>query len=140
MADMDDIFQVEMSHKSGQVVSVMVHIVPIGRLGRASMATAVMGYHAIAMMQEEQHLRVPIIGRKRPAMAEHNRLTFTPVFVVDRDAILCRDRVHLLLLAVAFGFELRTWHPLFAAEATTFFLRCALRFASPGRSPPRHLN
>src|SRR3984885_8422830 len=103
MADMDDILQVEMSHKSGQVVSVMVHFVPIGRLGGASMATAVMGDHTIAMMQEEQHLRVPIIGRKRPAMAEHNRLTFTPVFVVDRDAILCRDRVHLLLLAVAFA-------------------------------------
>src|SRR5271156_5132668 len=103
MANMDDIFQVEMSHKSGQVVSVMVHIVAVASLSGASMATAVMGDHAIAMMQEEQHLRVPIIGRKRPAMAEHNRLTFTPVFIVDRDAILCRDRVHLLLLAVAFA-------------------------------------
>src|ERR1700759_5609955 len=106
MANMDDIFQVEMSHKSGQVVSVMVHIVPIGRLGGASMATAVMGDHAIAMLQEEQQLRVPIVGRKRPAMAEHNGLTFTPVLVVDRNAILRRDRVHLLLLAVALGFEL----------------------------------
>src|SRR5277367_4384886 len=88
MADMDDILQVEMSHKSGQVIGVMVHIVAIGGLGGASMATAVMGDHAIAMMQEEQHLRVPLIGRKRPAMAEHNRLTFTPVLVVDLDAIL----------------------------------------------------
>src|SRR5271156_3601635 len=113
----------------------MVHIVAVASLSRASMATAVMGDHAIAMMQEEQQLRVPIIGRKRPAMAEHNRLTFTPVLVVDRDAILCRDRVHLLLLAVAFGFELRApGHPLFAAEETSFFLRCALRFASSGRS------
>src|ERR1700761_8066411 len=103
MADMDDIFQVEMSHKSGQVVSVMVHIVAIGGLGGASVATAVMGDHAIAVMQKEKHLRVPVIGRKRPAMAKHNRLTFTPVLVVDRDAILCRDRIHLLLLAVAFA-------------------------------------
>jgi hypothetical protein len=42
--------------------------VAVGGLGRATMATAVMGDNAIAMMQEEQQLRVPIIGRQRPAM------------------------------------------------------------------------
>src|ERR1700752_887681 len=138
MANMDDIFQVEMSHKSGQVVSVMVHIVAVASLSRASMATAVMGDHAIAMMQEEQHLRVPIIGRKRPAMAEHNRLTFTPVFVVDRDAILCRDRVHLVLLAVAFASN--SAPTVRSKKRQASFLRCGLRFPSPGGSAPRHLN
>jgi hypothetical protein len=57
------------------LTGVMVHIVAIASLGGASMATAVMSDHAIAMMQEEQHLRVPIIGRQRPTMAEHNRLS-----------------------------------------------------------------
>src|SRR5258705_10306254 len=95
MANMDDIFQVGMSHKSGQVVSVMVHIVAVASLSRASMATAVMGDHAIAMMQEEQHLRVPIIGRKRPAMAEHNWLARTPVLVEDLRAVLGGDGGHV---------------------------------------------
>jgi hypothetical protein len=30
------------------------------------------------MMQEEQQLRVPIIGRQRPAVAKHDRLARTP--------------------------------------------------------------
>jgi hypothetical protein len=47
------------------------------------MASAVMRYDAIPVLEEEQHLRVPVIGRQRPAMAEHDGLTFAPVLVVD---------------------------------------------------------
>src|ERR1700680_3509524 len=88
MADMDGVFQVEMRRKSRQVVSVMVHIVALAGLSGATVATAVMGDHAIAMLQEEQQLRVPIIGRQRPAMAEHNWLARTPVLVEDLRAVL----------------------------------------------------
>ena len=75
MADMDGILQVEMLRKSSQVVRIMVHIVAIGDWSGASMATAVMGDHAIAPMKEEQQLRIPVIGRQRPAVAEHNGLS-----------------------------------------------------------------
>src|SRR5229473_844678 len=95
MADMDGVFQVEMRRKSRQVVGVMVHIVALGGLGGATMATAVMGDHAVAMMQEEQQLRVPIIGRQRPTMAEHNWLTRTPVLVEDLRAVLGGDGGHV---------------------------------------------
>src|SRR6266404_1118816 len=95
MADMDGIFQVEMRRKSGQVVGVMVHIVALGGLGGATMATAVMGDHAIAMMQEEQQLRVPIVGRQRPAMAEDNWLARTPVLVEDLRCVLGGDGGHV---------------------------------------------
>ena len=61
----DGVFQVEMRRQSRQVVGVTVHIVAVGGLGRTAMATAVMGNYAIAVMQEEQQLRVPIIGRQR---------------------------------------------------------------------------
>src|SRR6266480_2505786 len=88
MADMDGVFQVEIRRKSRQVVGVMVHIVALGGLGGATMAAAVMCDHAIAMMQEEQQLRVPIIGGQRPAMAEHDRLARTPVLVEDLRAVL----------------------------------------------------
>ena len=56
MADMDGVFQIEMRGKSGEVVGVMVHIVAVGRLRGAAMATAVMSDDAIALLQEEQHL------------------------------------------------------------------------------------
>ncbi|HEY3826240.1 MAG TPA: hypothetical protein VGL82_16855 [Bryobacteraceae bacterium] len=74
MADMDGVFQVEMRRESRQVVGVMIHIVAIGGLGRATMATAVMSNHAIATMQKEQQLCVPIIGRQRPAMAANGSI------------------------------------------------------------------
>ena len=51
-----------MRRQSRQVVGIMVHIVAVG-LGRVTVAMAVMGDNPIAMMQEEQQLRVPIIGR-----------------------------------------------------------------------------
>src|SRR5580693_6128944 len=94
MADMDGVLQVEMLRKSGQVVGVVVHIVALGGLSGAAMATAVMGDHAIAMVQEEQQLRVPIIGRQGPAMAEHNCRARTPVLVEDLDTVLGRDGWH----------------------------------------------
>ncbi len=57
------------------------------------MAAPVMGYDAIAVLEEEQHLRVPIIGRQRPAVAEHDGLTFAPVLVEDLNAVFGGDRV-----------------------------------------------
>ena len=59
------------------------------------MAAAVMGDHAIALIQEEQHLRVPVIGRQRPAMAEHNGLAGTPVLVENLDAVFGCDGGHV---------------------------------------------
>src|SRR5437870_7091966 len=94
MADMDGVFQVEMRRKSRQVVGVMVHIVALGGLGGATVATAVMGDHAVAMMQEEQQLRVPIIRRQRPAMAEHDWLARSPILEVDFRSVFRSDRRH----------------------------------------------
>jgi hypothetical protein len=33
--------------------------------------------------QEEQHLRVPIVGRQRPTVRENDRLTFAPILVIN---------------------------------------------------------
>jgi hypothetical protein len=62
MADMDGVFQTEMRCNSSQVIGVMVHIVAIPGLGRATMAAPVMRDHTIALLHKEQHLIVPIIG------------------------------------------------------------------------------
>src|SRR5262249_9007034 len=44
--------------------------------------------------QEEQHLGITVVRRKRPAVAEHDRLTRAPVLVEDLDPVLCRDGRH----------------------------------------------
>src|SRR5207237_8084332 len=84
-------------------VGVMIHVVATADLGGASMATPVVGDDAIAALEEEQHLRVPIIGRQRPAMAEHDGLTFAPVFVEDLNAVFGGDRVHGTSLGTSGG-------------------------------------
>src|SRR6267378_3411768 len=82
-----------------QVVRVMIHVMTVTGLAGAAMAAPVMGYDAIAVLEEEQHLRVPIIGRQRPAVAEHDGLTFAPVLVEDLNAVLRRDSAHRWLLS-----------------------------------------
>src|ERR1700758_397977 len=76
----------------------MIHVMAATGLGGAAMAAPVMGYDAIAVLEEEQHLRVPIIGRQRPAVAEHDGLTFAPVLVEDLNAVFGGDRSHAGLL------------------------------------------
>jgi hypothetical protein len=58
------------------------------------MAAPVVGYNAIAALEEEQHLRVPVIGRQGSAVAEHDGLTFAPVLVEDLKAVFGGDRAH----------------------------------------------
>src|ERR1700693_2635446 len=86
--------EVEMCGQRTQVVGVVIHVMAATGLSGASMAAPVVGYDAIAVLEEELHLRVPIIGRQRPAVAEHDGLTFTPVLVEDLNAVFGGDRTH----------------------------------------------
>src|SRR4030088_2382926 len=91
--------EVEMCGQRRQIVGVMIHVMAATGLRGAAMATPVMGYDAIAVLEEEQHLCVPIIGRQWPAVAEHDGLTFAPVLVEDLNAVLRRDSAHRWLLS-----------------------------------------
>ena len=104
MADVDGILEIEMRDHRREVIGIVIHVVAVADLRGAAMAAAVMGDDAIAVIEEEQHLRVPVIGRQRPAMAEHDGLTFAPVLVEDLNAVLGCDRAHeTLSLAVVVG-------------------------------------
>jgi len=46
-----------------KVVGIVIHIVAVRDLARATVPAPIMGDDAIAATQEEHHLRVPIIGR-----------------------------------------------------------------------------
>src|SRR3979490_1547077 len=72
----------------------MIHVMAVARLAGPAVAAAVMGDDSIAVIQEEQHLPVPVIGRQRPAVREHHRLSGAPVLVVDFNAVFGFDGCH----------------------------------------------
>src|SRR5713226_6365747 len=85
----------------------MIHVMAATGLGGAAMAAPVVGYDAIAVLEEEQHMRVPVICRQRPAVAEHDRLTCTPVLVEDLNAVFGCDGSHARLLSKCGGSDRR---------------------------------
>jgi hypothetical protein len=104
MADVNGVPEIEMCRQRRKVVGIVVHVVAVARLGGSPVAAPVMGDDAIAVQQEEHHLGVPVIGRQRPAMAEHDGLTASPVLVEDFHAIRGSDRAHVVpLLLTALG-------------------------------------
>ena len=58
------------------------------------MAATVNADHTIAMLDEEQHLGVPVVAAERPAMMEDNWLALAPVLVENLGTILGRDCAH----------------------------------------------
>jgi hypothetical protein len=63
VADVHRIFEIKMSGQRGQIVGVVIHVVAVTGLGRPAVPAAVVGDHAIAVRDKEQHLRVPVVGR-----------------------------------------------------------------------------
>ena len=101
VADVDRVLEIEVRRHRREVVGVVVHVVAAGGLGRPPVTAPVVGDDAIAVLEEEHHLRVPVIGRQGPAMAEHDGLTISPVLVEDLRAIRGGDRAHGVLLPAA---------------------------------------
>src|SRR5258708_1688670 len=85
MADVNRILQVEMISDGLQIVGIVVEVVAVAYLRRTTVTASVVGYDAITLLEEEQHLRVPVIGREWPAVAEHDGLTFAPILIIDVD-------------------------------------------------------
>ena len=94
MADVNGVLQVEMRRHRGEVIGIVIHVVTVSDLGGAAVAAAVMGDDAIALIEEKQHLCIPVISRQRPAMAEHDGLTFAPILIENLNAVLGRNSVH----------------------------------------------
>src|SRR5439155_166634 len=91
----------------------MIHVMAATGLRGAAMAAPVVGYDAIAVLEEEQHLRIPIIGRQRPAVTENDGLTRAPVLEIDLCSIFGGGRVHEFLSLCLFDFVLKrnNWLP-----------------------------
>ena len=61
VADMDRVLQVEVSRELGKVVRVMVHIVSVRSLRRPAVTASIVSDHAVAVVQEEHDLRIPVV-------------------------------------------------------------------------------
>jgi len=94
VADVDRVVQVEHIGKLDDVGDIGVHVVAGRRLRRAAVAAPVMRDHAVALVQEEHHLRVPVVRAERPAMMEDERLVLASVLVEDFRAVACGDGAH----------------------------------------------
>ena|SRR5580700_8291271 len=61
------------------------------------MPAAVVRYHAIATLAEEQHLPVPVVSSQGPAVAENYGLSLSPILVLNLRSVFCRDCRHGML-------------------------------------------
>ncbi len=81
VANMHRILQVEMRGQCREIVGIVIHVMAVAGLGGAAVATAIMRDDAKALVEEEEHLSVPVISRKRPTMAEDDRLSRAPILI-----------------------------------------------------------
>src|SRR5580658_5842225 len=93
---MDGILEIEGGGQRREVIGIVIHVMAVGGLARASVTPPIVCDHSIATLQEEQHLCVPIVGRERPTMGEHHRLTTPPILEEYRDPVVGPDRVSFL--------------------------------------------
>src|SRR5258708_23299626 len=93
MPDVNRILQVEMIGDGLQIIGIVVHVVSVAGLTRATMSAPISRNDAETFAEEKKHLRVPIIRRERPAVTEHNRLPAAPVFIIDLYPVLSGNRV-----------------------------------------------
>ncbi len=72
--------QVKVLDQAGEVVGVVVHVVAFADLGGAAVPAPVMGDHPVTVVQEEEQLGVPVVGRQGPSVTEDDGLACAPVF------------------------------------------------------------
>ena len=66
MAGHRGIFKIKMVHRLGQIVGVLIHIVPLPNLARTSVAATIMGDDTITLLPEKQHWCVQASALKGP--------------------------------------------------------------------------
>ena len=94
---MNGVVKIEMAGHGGQVVGVVIHVVAVAGLAGAAVAAAVMGDDAIAVLEEEQHLRVPVIGGQRPAVVEMDGLGILWAILIFAGFLVIGPRVLMLI-------------------------------------------
>src|SRR4051812_26809505 len=94
MSDQDDVTQIECLDQFSEIIRVRRQIIALPRLRRPAASSPIMRNRAVAGVCDELELRIPSVRRQRPAMAEDDRLTASPVLVKDLSAICGSDETH----------------------------------------------
>src|SRR5947199_8449804 len=81
MADVNRILEVEMIGYGLQIVGIVVHVVSVAGLSRAPMSAPISCNDAETFAVEKKHLSVPVIGRQRTAVAEHEWLPYASILI-----------------------------------------------------------
>src|SRR5260370_26895554 len=125
---MDCVLQVKFFRESREIVGVGVHVVTVPRLGGTAVPSPIMRDDPIALLAEEQHLSVPVIRGKRPAMTEHYGLALSPVLVVDGRTVFCRERGHKDLPWLCFSVSVFTCRYRGFRQREPYLKTCVTRF------------
>jgi hypothetical protein len=59
---MNGVLQIEMRRHRGKIVRIVIEVVAVGHLAAAAVAAPIVDNHAIALLEKEQHLVVPVVG------------------------------------------------------------------------------
>jgi hypothetical protein len=94
MADMYGIAQIEVLYNGSGISGVMVHIVAFWHLAWATVTAAIESDNPVAVLGEEQHLGIPVIGAEWPVMVKNDWLAAAPIFAEDLDAVLRSHCLH----------------------------------------------
>ena len=79
------------------VISIMIHVVPVPDLAGSPMTASVVCNHPVAIRQEKKHLRIPVVRAERPSVMEkdHWGIAWSPVFIKDLNTVLRSDITHV---------------------------------------------
>src|SRR5882724_8306727 len=91
---MHRVLEVEMGGQRRQVIGVVVHVMAVSGLGGKAMSASIVGDYAKPVVKKEQHLRVPVIRRQRPAVRETDRLSRAPIRVLNLYSVFRCNRSH----------------------------------------------
>jgi hypothetical protein len=91
---MDRVAKVKVLSQGCEVGNPVNHVVTSAGLVGSTVAAPVMSDHSIPVSKEKCHLGIPVVRRQRPTVAENDRLTRSPIFVEDVNAVFCSDRGH----------------------------------------------
>src|SRR5215469_756544 len=94
VADMNSLAQVQMFDDCGRVGGVVVHIVTVRYLARASVAATIDSHDTVAALGEKQHLAVPVVAAQRPPVMKDNGLALSPVLVENLNAVFGGNCAH----------------------------------------------
>src|SRR5664279_1192721 len=94
MPDVDGSLEVQLCNERRKIVGVRVHVVAAPRLAGAPVPTAVVADAPVSVRCQIKHRIFPGIDCQWPPIAEDDRLTRSPILVVDLGPVFGGEGAH----------------------------------------------